>query len=168
MEDNMSDIEIAFDHAIEKYSNMVYRIAVNQLKNKSDADDVFQEVFIKWMEHRTEFENEVHEKAWLIRVTLNQCKSLLSSSWFKKTTGLEERKEGEYQVFLEEENTELKEAMNRLPIKYRSVIHLFYYEELSVMEISQILHSKESTIRTQLTRARRVLKKLLKGAYEDV
>lgn len=165
MEENMHDIDAYFDMAIEKYSDMVYRIALNQMKNKSDAEDVFQEVFIKWIQHREELKNDTHEKAWLIRVTLNQCKSLLRSAWFKRTVALEDTFE---YISPKEEENEVYQVVLRLPQKYRAVIHLFYYEELSILEISELLRVKESTIRTQLTRARRLLKELLKGEYQDV
>ena len=169
MENQRITLEEQFDRAMEKYGDMVYRIAVNQTKNKSDADDVFQEVFIKWMQHRGEFDNDVHEKAWLIRVTINQCKSLLASSWYKRTTEFEEELENtlSYTDKVEEES-DLDEVLKKLPEKYRIVIHLFYYEELSIAEISEMLGEKESTVRTQLTRARRQLKHLLKGVEFDV
>lgn len=164
-----NDLEASFNVAIEKYADMVYRIAVNQMGNQSDADDIFQEVFIKWMQHKDEFKNEVHEKAWMIRVTINQCKTMLGSSWNKKTAEFSEELENvlSYNDEMEEES-ELGEVIKQLPEKYRAVIHLFYYEELSIAEISHVLNEKESTIRTQLTRARRQLKKLLKGVEIDV
>lgn len=162
-------LDECFDVAIKKYGDMVYRIAVNQMKNASDADDVFQEVFIKWIQHHDEFENDEHEKAWLIRVTVNQCKTVLKSSWYSKTSEFGEEIENvmSYTDEIEEENG-LSEILKKIPEKYRMVIHLFYYEELSVSEISQVLKEKESTIRTQLTRGRRKLKELLKGGEFDV
>lgn len=169
MSSSLSDLEASFNVAIEKYADMVYRIAVNQMGNQSDADDIFQEVFIKWMQHREEFKNETHEKAWLIRVTINQCKTALTSSWNKKNTEFSDELENvlSYSDQVEEES-ELDVAIKQLPEKYRAVIHLFYYEEMSIAQISNILKEKESTIRTQLTRARRQLKKLLKGVEFDV
>lgn len=169
MSSDLSDLEASFNVAMEKYADMVYRIAVNQMGNRSDADDIFQEVFIKWMQHREEFKNEAHEKAWLIRVTINQCKTVLTSSWNKKNTEFSDELENvlSYSDKVEEES-ELDEALKQLPEKYRAVIHLFYYEEMSIAQISNVLKEKESTIRTQLTRARRQLKKLLKGVEFNV
>ena len=169
MSDENMDLELCLNTAIEKYGDMIYRIAVNQMKNRTDADDIFQEVFIKWMQHKDEFKNEVHEKAWIIRVTINQCKTVLGSSWKKKTAEFSEELENvlSYNDEVEEES-ELSEVIKKLPEKYRAVIHLFYYEELSIGEISETLGEKESTIRTQLTRARRQLKKMLKGVEIDV
>lgn len=164
MDKKQQDLEERFQIAVDKYGDMVYRIAVNQMKSKEDADDVFQEVFIKWMRYCDRFDSEEHEKAWLIRVTINQCKNILMSSWNKNTGELSEEVantlsyEDEYQ-----EEGEVSAAVRQLPEKYRRVIHLFYYEELSTMEIAKTLGERESTIRTQLTRARRNLAKLLKG-----
>lgn len=157
-------LEESFNQAIQKYGDMVYRIAMNQMKNKEDADDVFQEVFIKWMKHRDKFETEEYEKAWLIRVTINQCKSLHLSSWNQKTTGISEEMENSlgYEQEMEEED-EISSVLKKLPDKYPSVIHLFYYEEMSIAEIAKVLNQRESTIRTQLTRARKQLKSILKG-----
>lgn len=160
----INELEQSFNKAIEKYGDMVYKIAMNQMKNRSDADDIFQEVFIKWMQHREDFSNDTHEKAWLIRVTINQCKNILTSSWNKKTDALGEEIQDTlvYEQEMEEESP-LVQVLDKLPQKHRAVIHLFYYEELSIAEISQVLDEKESTIRTRLTRARRKLKSLLKG-----
>lgn len=169
MDNKDKTLEKCFDTAMKKYGDMIYRIAMNQMKNENDAEDVFQEVFIKWLQYHDKFQNDEHEKAWLIRVTINQCKSILKSSWYSKTGEIGEELENtlSYTDTVEEEGT-LDEALNKLPEKYRIVIHLFYYEELSVLQISQALNEKESTIRTQLTRARRKLKQVLKGVELDV
>lgn len=164
MNDETNDLELCFNAAMEKYGDMVYRIAVNQMKSRTDADDIFQEVFIKWMQHRNQMKNPEHEKAWLIRVTLNQCKSALASTWNKKKAEWSEEVENTmvYEDKIEEES-ELDQVLEKLPERYRAVIHLFYYEELSILEISNVLQEKESTVRTRLTRARRKLKSMLKG-----
>lgn len=164
MGSNDADLEACFQIAMDKYADMVYRVAVNQMKNTADAEDIFQEVFIRWMQHRKEFESEQHEKAWLIRVTINLCKNALTSSWRKRTEQFDEKLENtlSYEDTVEE-GSDVLQAIEKLPEKYRVVIHLFYYEELSIAEIGQVLQEKESTIRTQLTRARRKLKHMLKG-----
>ena len=164
MSDENMDLELCLNTAIEKYGDMIYRIAVNQMKNRTDADDIFQEVFIKWMQHHDQMQNSEHEKAWLIRVTLNQCKSALGSTWNKRKAEWSQEVENtmvyEDQI---EEGSDLDEVLNKLPERYRSVLHLFYYEELSISEIGNVLQEKESTVRTRLTRARRKLKSMLKG-----
>ncbi|MEQ8200551.1 MAG: sigma-70 family RNA polymerase sigma factor [Syntrophomonadaceae bacterium] len=148
------------DEVINKYSELVYRLAYARVNSKSDADDIFQEVFIRYVRKNPEFASEEHRKAWLIKVTINCSKKLWSSAWFRKTTPLEDGVAFEMQ-----ETSDLHNTMAGLPIKYRTVIHLFYYEDLSIEEISNILSIKPSTIRTQLTRARAMLKDVLKGEF---
>ena len=147
------------DEVIENYSNMVYRLALATMKNKNDAEDIFQDVFLRYISKPREFESEEHRKAWLIRVTINRCRSIWSL-WFRKTKPLDET-----MVFEQKEENDLSEYLALLPQKYRSVIHLFYYEDLSVKQISEILNAKESTIRTWLTRARYILGEKLRGGF---
>lgn len=145
----------------QKYSDMVYRFAYSLVKNREDAQDIHQEVFVRYICARPAFEDEDHERAWFLRVTVNLCKNLWKTAWKRKVIGgYEEREEGQIVEWQEEDS--LIHVVKELPQKYRMVIHLFYYEELSIEEISRILHAKPSTVRTQLTRARQQLKKLLK------
>lgn len=148
---------------VEKYFNMVYKLALSQTKNKTSADDVVQEVFLRYIRTNTEFDSEEHVKAWLIRVTLNCAKNTFSNSWFQKTVPLTEEI-----VFESKENGDVYYAVLELPKKYRAVIHLFYYEELSVSQIAEYLKTKESTVKSQLHRGRKMLKERLKGGFEDV
>lgn len=154
---------ISIDDIISTYGNMVYRLAFSRTRNKSDADDIFQEVFLRLLKNDPTFENEEHRKAWLIRVTINCSKKLWASAWMKRTQPLNDEI-----VFETEEDTYLHLELKKLPIKYRTVLHLFYYEDLSIDEISNILKKKPSTIRTQLTRGRRKLKEILKEDYYNV
>lgn len=150
---------------IEKYSDMVYRMAYSMVKSKYDAEDIHQEVFVRYITKRPKFESTEHEKAWFLRVTVNLCKNLWKTAWVQKVTGLGENKEayGAYDKTAEEEQERdfLIDMVKQLPAKYRAVIHLFYYEELSTEEIAGVLNRKPSTVRTQLTRARELLKELL-------
>ena len=146
-----------YQEIVEKYSNMVYRLAYFYTNSKYDADDIYQDVFLKYLQNKKQFENEEHKKAWLIRVTINCCKKLWLSSWKRKIIPLD------YEIKFEmEENIGLYNEIKKLPKKYRVVIHLFYYEQYSVKDISKILKQKESTIRTWLTRARKMLKNYIK------
>jgi len=150
--------------ALHKYADMVYKLAYAQARNRTDADDIFQEVFIRLVKKKPEFESEEHMKAWLIRVTVNCAKSLWLSSWRRKMVFWEDRDLN--RIPAEEApagNERLEEAMDELPIKQRQVIHLFYYEEMSVDEIAEVLSEKPSTIRSQLSRARKALKKHMTG-----
>ncbi len=149
---------------INKYSNTVYRLAYSLVKNPYDAEDIHQEVFVRYISKQPSFENAEHEKAWFLRVTINQCKNLWRSAWKQRVV-----KSLDYD-FEEEEALEANEewiihVVKQLPVKYRVVIHLFYYEDLSIEEMAQVLKEKSSTVRTQLTRARKKLRELLK---EDV
>lgn len=152
--------EDLIDEVIGLYSSMVYRIALSYVKSRHDADDIFQEVFLKYFSKNRIFESEEHRKAWFIRVTINSSKKFCTSSWMKKTLPLEE----EISFMMPEEN-ELYIALRRLPSKYRIVLHLFYFEDLSAEEIGRILKIKPAAVRMRLTRGRKLLKKNLKGEY---
>ncbi|WP_027398801.1 RNA polymerase sigma factor [Anaerovorax odorimutans] len=149
------------EDVINVYANMVYRIAFSYTRDKSNADDIFQEVFFRYIRKKPIFETEEHRKAWFIRVTANCCKKMWSSAWMKKMVPLEDNIKFEMA-----ETNNLHYELKKLPIKYRTVIHLFYYEDLSIEEISKTLKKKPSTIRTQLTRARYKLKEILKEDYD--
>ncbi len=146
------------ESVVKKHADMVYRLAFAQVRSRSDADDVFQKVFLRYVQSKPSFESEEHEKAWLIRVTINCAKKHWSSAWFRRTVPLKDN-----HVFELPEENGLDEAMRKLAPKYRSVIHLFYYEGYSVAEIGGILGVRESTIRTQLTRARVRLSEIMRG-----
>lgn len=113
---------------------------------------MYQEVFYRYLKKKLFFENEEHRKAWLLRVTLNCSNTFLTSPWRKRYAELS----GELS-FKDRRRQELFTELHRLPGKYRDVIHLFYYEELSVKEIGRLLNRKPSTVRMQLTRARELL-----------
>lgn len=142
---------------IRDYADMVYRLAFARTGTKHDADDIFQEVFLRYVKKHPVFQSEDHRKAWLLRVTVNCANKFWNSFWQKKVQGLTQEPE-----FLEEEHLRLYDQLSKLPPKYREVIHLFYYEELSIKEISRILGRKNATVRTQLTRARAMLREVIK------
>ncbi len=149
---------------IEKYFNMIYKLAVSQTKDISHAEDVTSDVFLKYMQSTKKFESEEHVKAWLIRVTVNCSKNIFSSAWFKKTVPLEETLADK----MPEEESDVYFAVLKLPQKYRAVIHLFYYEDLSVAQIAKYLQLNEATVRTHLHRGRNLLKEYMEGEDEDV
>jgi len=154
-EDSMAEV-------IKKHSDMVYRLAYSLVKNRYDAEDIYQEVFICYVKRKPGFHSPEHEKAWFLRVTINRCKNLWKSPWMRRRVSLREGREQSVAGPLDEEQA-LMETLKQLPEKYRAVIHLFYYERLSVEEIGEITGAKASTVRTRLTRARR----LLKEKWED-
>lgn len=149
---------------LDLYGNMILRIAFSCLKNMTDAEDVLQDVFLKLIEKQPVFESDEHEKAWLIRVTINLCRNRLRSPW-RYHRDLEDvsltAPEPDWQ-----EGSEVMEAVLALPEKYREVIHLFYYEDCSIAQIAGLLKKKEATVRSLLFRARAMLKKSLKGGVE--
>ena len=150
----------------EKYFDTVYRLALCQTKQRQYADDVTQEVFLRFFKTDKEFETEEHVKAWLLRVTLNCSKDVFLNSWFKKTAPLSEVKDDV--TFDTEEKSDIYYAILDLPQKYKSVIHLFYYEDYSISEIAECLGIKESTVKSQLHRGRELLKTKLKGVTQIV
>lgn len=143
------------DSIIDRYADMVYRLALNQMKNEPDAQDVFQEVFLRLVKSAPQFESEEHIKAWLIRVTINCSKTNLMSAWRRHTQALEN---DECIAEQKEESIGLLEELKKLPKKYRTVLYLFYYEELSIKEIAETTNQKEATIKSQLSRGRKLLK----------
>ena len=147
------------DDVIDKYLNMVFRLALAHIKNVQDAEDITQEVFLRYISKSRVFESEEHRRNWLIRVTINRCNSLWVT-WFRKTEPLDENISFEMKEYID-----LFEYLSLLPHKYRTVVHLFYYEDLSTKQISIALNAKESTVRTWLTRARAILREKLKGDY---
>lgn len=149
------------DEVISLYSDMVYRLSYAHTGTREDADDIFQEVFIRLIKYNKTFESEEHRKAWLIRVTINCCNSLWKSTWRKRVTCYEDMSEETAFSMNIPEETELFHALKQLPTKYRVVIHLFYYEEMSIKGIAQLLKQNEATIRSKLFRARQKIKKIL-------
>ncbi len=146
------------EQVMNTYGKTVYRLTYSQTRSVADAEDIYQEVFLRYFQKRPRFESEEHRKAWLLRVTLNRTRSLFSSAWFRKTVPLEE-----CAAFTQPEEEQLDEALRLLPQKDRTLLHLFYYEQLSTKEIAALLKRRESTVRTQLTRARRKLAEIMKG-----
>ena len=153
--------------AVEAYSNTVYRAAYQYCGNKSDAEDVVQNTFIKLWQFQKEFDNEEYLRRWLIRVAINEAKNISMSFWKKQMSALEGNERETCYEFQSNEQSDLYEAVMQMPAKYRIVVHLYYFEDYSIREIAEILKIKETTVQTQLMRARVKLKELLKEAWED-
>ena len=156
------EYKISAATAFKKYSDIVYRLAFARVKNKYDADDILQEVFLRFIKYKDKINNDEHAKALLIRITINCSKSMLSSSWFKKTESLNEN------LSVSDRECDTLDAVMRLNKKYRTVIHLHYYMGYSIDEIAKILKSKPSTVKSWLHRARKQLKIDLEGVEADV
>lgn len=160
------------EEIVRKYADMVYRIARLHTKQEKDAEDIFQETFLRLVKHIHKLKNEEHLKAWLIRVTINCCKSQTGSTWNQRVVVAEKDiLEGHTDQISElqemEGESEVYEAVQSLSPKYRDVIHLFYFEELSIKEISKILECREGTIKSQLARARDQLSQVLVNPFRN-
>ena len=141
---------------IRRYSDMVYRLAFARTGNRSDAEDLYQEVFLRYLTRTPAFTSEDHRKAWLLRVAVNCANRFHAAPWRKRTEPLSEAlsvpaPEGE----------DLWEELRRLPERDRTVLHLYYYEDMTTEEIAKLLDRNPATVRSQLLRARAKLKKLL-------
>ncbi len=158
-------MKLDFSEAVRRYGETVYKIAYIHSGSISDSEDIFQDTFFALYNYNKEFNDEAHIKAWLIRVTLNKCKSLKRSVWFRKRTDLDVT---EAMTDTDEEsNIQVRNAVMKLKESYRTVIVLFYYEGYSCEEIAKILNVNSSTIRTRLSRARALLKEDLKEVWKD-
>lgn len=149
--------------AMEAYADMVRRICFVHLKNRDDTEDVFQNVFLKYMLYEGSFESSEHEKAWFVRVTINACRDVLRyfsrRNWVPLDVIAEEGKA------LDDTTEGILEVVLSLPEKYRTVIYLYYYEGYSATEIAGILRRKENTIYTWLARAKALLREKLGGEW---
>lgn len=138
---------------------MVYRLALAKCGGKREnAGDVFGEVFfqlLKYLNKGRTFNDENHEKAWLIRVTLN-CSKVIFLTYSRENTS--ELTQEQFYAMMDNDTSEVYEAVMELPEKYRIVIHLFYYEDYSIKEIAEIIGANENTVKSRLSRARKMLK----------
>jgi len=149
---------------VKRQENRLFRAAIAIMGSKADAEDVVQDVFVKLFEKQPYFESQEHETAWLLRVAINLCRSRLRSHWWKTTVPLLET----YPARTDEQHG-IMESVLSLPLKYREVIHLYYYEGYSTKEIADLTAQQESAVRQQLTRARQKLKEFLEDEnYERI
>lgn len=157
---------------IGKYYPMIYKFVYIQVKNKADAQDITQEVFYKYLARNADFPDAEKERSWLFTVASNQCKSYWRTGWYKRffpiqedILELEHTPEREYEK--KESASYVVACVANLPAKYREIIHLFYYEDMSIAQISEITGKNKSTIQTQLDRGRKLLRKMMKeNAYD--
>lgn len=153
--------EQEINRVIEQYSNMVRRLCMIHLKNYADTEDIFQTVFLKYALSSVIFENEEHEKAWFLRVTINACKDLLKSFFRNRTVPLDEIIEQPAEM--PPDYREVLEAVLSLPSKYKDAVYLHYYEGYTAPEISRILGKNVNTVYTLLSRSRQLLREKLGG-----
>jgi len=157
--------EAEVTRAIDLYADTVRRICMVHLKNYSDTEDIFQNVFIKYALSSLIFESEEHEKAWIIKVTVNACKDLIKNFFRARTVSLSEL--AEVPDSITEDNKEVLEAVLALPTKYKDVVYLYYYEGYSAVEIGKILGKNVNTVYTLMARAKKMLYIALGGSGDD-
>ena len=143
------------------YSKLIYSLAYSRTQNHADAEDIFQEVFLRLAQRAEPFQSEEHCKAWLIRVTVNACKDLVKSFFRSHTVSLEEI--GDYAPEATREQLSVMEAVRSLPKQYRDVIYLHYYEGYTAPEIAGILKRNPNTVYTHLHKGKELLREALGG-----
>ena len=147
--------------AMQRYSDMVLRLCMVNLKNSADAEDIFQNVFLKYTLSSVTFTSEEHEKAWFIRVTINACRDLLKSFFRSRTITMDDL--ACYAPSVTPEQYAVMEAVWSLPKQYRDVIYLHYYEGCTAPEIAGLLKRNLNTVYTHLNRGKELLREALGG-----
>lgn len=154
-----------FEKTYDRNGKRLYLIALSFTANPFDSEDILQNVFMKLWRTNTVFESDEHMDKWLTSVAVNECKNLLKRAFRKNTVSFDNFSET---YFFETENYEdLFNAVMSLPPKMRTVIHLYYYEDMPISEISKMLGAKESAVKTRLHRAREQIKNILGDDWND-
>ncbi|AZN38783.1 RNA polymerase sigma factor [Paenibacillus albus] len=148
--------------ALDEHSQSLIKVAFAYLKNTADAEEVAQDVFLTYLQKRPVFQNREHEKAWLIRTTINKSKNMLKTGWFRSRNPVPEDLS-----YLPKEESEVLQTVLALDKKYRIPIHLHYYEGYSIQEIAVILQAKPATVGTWLARGRQLLKEKIGGLDDE-
>ncbi len=155
-----------FEYYVNTFSGVIFRTAMCYVKNRTDADDIMQEVFLKLYTSDTYFENDAHAKAWLIKVTSNMCRNLLKTPWKRLIQPIET---AENMTVASEKDSGLIDVIMKMKSKNRIVLYMHYYEGYSTREIAEILGIKENAVTSQLYRGRKQLKDLLlKEGYDEL
>lgn len=152
---------------VKEYSDTIYRLAYNITQNREDAFDVCQEVFVRLIRNQHKIKNDSHLKAWLIRTAVNCSKSNCTQAYKRHSVSFEEAKSSE--LTSEKATETLIDIVAKLPEKYRTVIHLHYYNDLKIEEIAKILSITKSGVKSRLSRGRKLLKQLIEkeNDYEE-
>ena len=149
----------------EAYADMIYRLALVRTRNRADAEDVLQDVFFRCLRRQPRFRDREHQKAWLITAAINSSKSLLGRADRRHGVGPEAL---EFMSTEDDTDASVYNAVMQLPDKYRTAVHLFYYEGYSVEEIGKMTDTNPSTVKSHLHRAREALRGMLKEDEPDV
>ncbi len=158
-------MRLSVQEAVRLYQDNVFRSAFSICRNRQDAEDISQETFLAYCRDRTEYDSEEHVKAWLLRTAINKSRSLYRQFWRRNTEPLEE-----YMEVSEAESgdyADLLAAVMALPVRCRTIIHLFYYEDYPIKEISGLLGISEGAVKSQLNRGRKLLREKLQEEWND-
>lgn len=151
--------------SIDRFGDSVYRLALCRLGSEADAEDVFQEVFLRLFKSSTDFNDNEHLKAWLLRVTIQRCNDFHRAVNRRQTENIDDCRELSQNI--PQDYSELWSAVNSLPDNQRTAVHLFYAEGYSTEEIAEVMDCQPSTVRTWLHRGRKELKTMLEeDCYE--
>lgn len=163
------DTSYSAEELFRQYADTIYRVAISYTNNSPSAQDIVQEVFLRYLKAQPPFESAEHAKAWLIRVAVNCCKSMHSSAWFRKTCPLEDNtgESGEWSASLAGEERELYKTLLELPPKYRVILYLRYYEEYQIKEIAEMLHLSPNLVSVRLKRAKNIMRQKIEGGIDD-
>lgn len=160
--DAVLDTKAMAEHLLDAYGNSILRLAYSYVHNTADAEEIVQDTLVQFLKAAPAFVSVSHEKAWCLRVAGNLAKNRIKYNRLRDTDELNEE-------LVEEKQEDLSfvwETVKSLPVKYREVVHLFYYEGYTTAQIAQILHMNESTVRSNLSRGRTQLKTILKEEYD--
>lgn len=158
-------MRLTAEEAYRRFADNAFAAAFSICRDKTDADDAVHDTFIKYISKNMDYNDEEHIKAWLLRTAINRAKDFTRSFARKNSVPWEDYMDE--LEFAEPEDSELFEAVMKLPDKYRIVIHLFYYEEQSITEISKTLKRREGTVKSQLSRGRALLKEMLTEEWNN-
>lgn len=150
-------------HAMADWGDAVYRLALSQTRSKADAEDVYQDVFMRLYSDATVFTSDEHLKAWLLRVAINRCRDLAKSNWNRRTVAFDPIRDDVAELVRDPADADVWDAVGQLPDNLRSSVHLHYVEGYTTEEIARMLNSQPATVRTWLSRARARVKDLLLG-----
>lgn len=149
--------------AMADWGDAVYRLALGQTRSKADAEDVYQDVFMRLYSDTTVFTSDEHLKAWLLRVAINRCRDLAKSNWNRRTVAFDPIRDDVAELVRDPADADVWDAVGQLPDNLRSSVHLHYVEGYTTEEIARMLNSQPATVRTWLSRARARVKDLLLG-----
>ena len=154
---------MSFEQVLKKYADVVTRVCIVHCGNQTDAQDCFQNVFLKLYQRDIDFESEAHIRAWLIRVAVNECTDWYRQFWKRRIILTDEFPDNNLELTQDQEDSVIPYLI-KLPFKYRRILYCHYYEDKKISEISTELKLSENTVKTQLVRGREVLKRNIKKA----